>query len=223
MWRLCYASLLLLALGCSSQGPEWNADTPRAPAGGGTTPDPDDTYQHADLIPDVWDLLERMVEEGPPEVSARFHTCAKLPYHTLGKVLARFGVNLQSADPESAGALYRGGAQALGQGNLLARDPERTEMTASSASRLFDIFLQAAPEIITAMPTLKACQIGTRRAQMFDDSGRCTAQGISCLLGVPADPSHLELCDQMIELASDRIVGRRMAVAALLSAGHTCE
>lgn len=93
----------------------------------------------------------------------------------------------------------------------------------ATASRLFDILVQAAPEIIAAMPTLDACRIGERGTEMFDASGSCTADGISCLLGLPATETHVALCNTFVARASTPENGRSIAVASMLAANFTCE
>ena len=88
---------------------------------------------------------------------------------------------------------------------------------------MFDIFVQAAPEIIAAMPNLPACQVAGQGATMFNVDNQCNPDGITCLLGVPATPSHLELCNLAVTRASDVEKGKRIAVASLLAAANTCE
>jgi hypothetical protein len=119
--------------------------------------------------------------------------------------------------------MYRNSDQALGAPNYEARIPETTELTTSSASRLFDILVQAAPEIIANMPNVERCRIGDRGAAIFDESGRCTLEGLTCLLGEPATPEHVALCEQYVSRATTREKGRIVAVASMLAAAVTCE
>ena len=58
---------------------------------------------------------------------------------------------------------------------------------------------------------------------LFNASNQCEADGITCLIGVPATASHVELCNLTVAKASDVETGKKMAVAALLAAAHTCE
>jgi len=181
------------------------------------------TFDHPDSVPDPWDLLERMQEQGPPSYSSRVHSCPKLRYATIGHLLESLGVNLNATAELSAGNMWRTSDQALGAPNYAARSRENLELTTASASKLFDIFSQAAPEIIAAMPTLEHCTVGGLPARMFNDFGQCTPDGISCLIGVPAQAGHIEICNELVTRASTPEKGQVLAVATLLSAGHTCE
>ena len=192
-------------------------ELPEGSAAGGE----DNTYDHEETQVDVWELLERLQTEGPPKFTSRVHSCAKINYGTVGRILESRGVALDGQGV-SAGGLYASGMQAMGAPNYSARARENLELTTAGASRLFDIFVAAAPEIIANMPSRPECQIGGVGAQLFNDSNKCVAEGISCLIGVPATASHVELCNLTVSRASDPEVGKRMAVAVLAAAGHTC-
>lgn len=216
--------LLLAALGagaCVGEGTIVPSEPNTHP--GGASGGEDNTFDHPDTGPDIWELLARMQEQGPPEFTSRIHSCPKVRYRTLGQLLASRGVDLAATGGLAAGAIYAGSEQALGAPNYGARSRENLALTTASASKLFDIFVQAAPEIIAAMPGLPACSIGGQGARMFNDLGQCTADGITCLIGVPATPSHVEICNQTVARASDPEKGKRMAVALLAAAAHTCE
>src|SRR5262249_27728818 len=71
------------------------------------------TFDHPDVMPNVFDVLQRRQEEGPPEFASRMHACRKLKSATFGQLLQSRGVNLTATAATSAGALYRSGAQAL--------------------------------------------------------------------------------------------------------------
>jgi len=224
---------VLLALPACGKSPDFNTDREMpaalpdyATGGGGTASGTEGTFDHpaalGDITTDVREALERIEEEGPPAYTAHVHSCRKIPYATLGRVLTSRGVDL-AAEGSSAGALFRESDQALGAPNYGARISESTDVTVATASRLFDIFVQAAPEIIAAMPSLEACKIGERGATMFDAEGACTADGISCLLGVPATETHVALCDTFVARASTPEIGRAIAVASMLAANFTCE
>ena len=193
---------------------------------GGTASGTEGTFDHpaalGDIAADVREALARIEEEGPPAYTAHVHSCRKIPYATLGRLLTSRGVDLAAGDG-SAGALYRESDQALGAPNYAARISESTDVTVATASRLFDVFVQAAPEIIAAMPTLDACRIGADGTAMFDASGNCTADGIACLLGVPATETHVALCNTFVARASTPENGRAIAVASMLAANFTCE
>ena len=168
-------------------------------------------------------LADGLGTHGPPDVMARLHGCPKMKVATLGRVLASRGVDLSAASPTSAGALWRNGDQALGAAQYAARVPESLELTTASASRLFDIFVQAAPEMIAALPQRPECAVGGHETSLFDEAGHCTADGIACLTGLPATPVHLELCNETVARASTPEAGQRLAAAVLAAAAHTCE
>jgi hypothetical protein len=186
---------------------------------GDATGGEENTFDHPGG-PDIWDLLERLQEEGPPEFSSRLHSCPKLKYSHVGKLLESRGVNIGAGDQLSAGFLYRNGDSALGAPKLDVRSRENTELTTAAAARLFDIFVQAAPEIIAAMPTLDACAVNGVGTEMFNQDGQCNPDGIACIIGVPPSTAHLELCNEMITRASSPEVGQQIAVAALAAAAH---
>lgn len=169
--------------------------------------------------PDPYEVLEQIQREGPPRYSSRVHGCAKMRYLTLGNVLASRGVALGAAGEVSAGKIYRDGRAALGAPNYAARIRETIALGLATTSKVFDIFVQAAPELIARMPNRPECG----GAALFDDAGRCTADGVSCLIGVPATPTHLQVCDQTVARAADVESGKRLAVAVLAAAAHTCE
>ncbi len=146
-----------------------------------------------------------------------------MTYSRIGNLLASRGVDIDSGDALSAGFLWRNGGPALGAPKLDVRSRESTGITTAAAAKLFDIFAQAAPEIIAAMPTVEACMIGGIGTEMFTAEGTCTIDGITCLTGTPATLAHLELCNEMVTRASTTAKGQEIAVAALAAAAHTCE
>lgn len=209
------------AFGCAGEElpPLEENPLPEGNASGGE----ENTYDHPGTNLDPFELLERLRREGPARYSSRVHSCPKMKYDTMGNILASRGVNLASTTALSAGRIWRESDQALGAPNYAARQREARELSTATASKLFDIFVQAAPEIITAMPTRTECTVAGVGAEMFNASNQCNADGIACLLGVPANASHLELCNLTVQRASDPEKGKRIAVASLLAAAHTCE
>ncbi len=200
---------------------------------GGAVGDEDNTFDHnaslgADDYRDPVDIAKQREEEGSPEVRARLHSCQKLQITTLRNMLSDFGVDLDATgNPPTAGQLVNGGGTALGAANYAARMGEDIVWTAAGAAKEFDIFVQAAPEIIAAMPNLPQCQVGGVGQPMFDDDGAgnvtCNANAVSCLIGRPATEDHLAICESLIKSASSIDNGKNIAVAALLSAAHSCE
>ena len=196
-----------------------------APTTGGT---PDNTFDHESDQTDPFEVLGRIQEQGAPEVSSRMHSCQKLKYATLGNVLRQLGVTIPAtvgtgAAALTGGALYVGGSGALGAPIYGARVAESIEITTAGATKLFDIFVQSAQDIIKAMPTNKACTVAGAATSMFDAQGKCTVAGISCLQGAPATQAQKDLCDQVLTEASTPAIGQTIAVATILAAQHTCE
>ena len=220
--RIHLTAFLAMALAACVGGDPSVPDTQPNPAPGGASGGEDNTFDHPETQPDVWELYERMNEEGPPKYTSRVHSCPKVRYRTLGRLLESRGVNM-AGGPDTAAASYAASGQALGQPNYAARKRENLDLTTASASKLFDIFVQAAPEIIASMPSRPECQVDGVGATMFNELDQCSADGITCLLGVPATAAHLELCNATVRNASDVTKGKNMAVAVLAAAGHTCE
>src|SRR5258706_3843847 len=111
----------------------------------------------------------------------------------------------------------------MGGPNYAARVAETIELTAAGATKLFDIFVEAAPEVIAAMPNLDRCKVGGQPTQLFDAQGHCTLAGITCLQGYTATADQVALCNQALTEGSSPPIGQTIAVASILSAAHTCE
>jgi hypothetical protein len=179
--------------------------------------------------PDPFAELERLQREGPPRYASRVHSCPKMRYRTLGNLLASRGVDLAATGELTAGQLYRQAGQALGGPNYAARVRENLDLGLATTAKLFDIYVQAAPEIIQKLPARPECQLpgaapgAAGAAKLFDADNHCVADGVTCLIGVPATPTHLEICNQTVRDAADVETGKRLAVAVLAAAAHTCE
>jgi hypothetical protein len=191
-------------------------------AGGGSTAGGmGNTFDHDNDGLDPFAVLQRVQEQGPPEISTKMHSCQKLKYATLGNVLKQLGVNLASATANSAGLIYKNGSQPLGAPNYGARVAEAIEQTTSGATKLFDVFVTAAPEIIAAIPNV--AKKGGVAIQMFDAAGNCTADGIAFLQGAPSTQAQVDLCNNALTSASTPAIGKTIAVATILAAAGTCE
>jgi hypothetical protein len=204
------------AVACTSDIEDEPTNTPPS---GSTSGDEESTFDHENDGYSPWDLIDRLAKEGPPRYTSRVHSCPKVRYATLGNVLRSVGVNTANATNLSAGQLYTSGFNAMGGASYANRIRENIAVTTSGTSRMFDIFAAAADEVITAMPSLARCNGAT----MFDAGNQCRAEGITCLIGQPAQPAHLDFCNLTVTSASDVNVGRRIAVAAILAAAYTCE
>lgn len=200
------------------------SEQPGAYAGG-----EDNTFDHmsdlgANGSRDPFEILKQRQEEGPPEVRTRLHSCQKLQNAALRNILVGFGVNIDAeSDPPSAGQLFKGGGGALGEANYDARVGEAIVWSAAGAAKLFDIFVQAAPEIIANLPNVPQCRVDGVGPEVFTKDDRCNPDALTCLIGKPATPDHVAICDNLVKSASDIETGKRIAIATLLSAAHSCE
>jgi hypothetical protein len=235
-------ALLVASIGAAScvQAPSDNL----APLGTGAKDDPtkdiseqpgvfagdeDNTHSHmSDLgefgARDPFDILAQRQEEGPPEIRTRLHSCQKVQVAALQNLLTSLGVNIDATgDPPTAGQLLKSAGGALGAATYDARVGETLVWSAAGAAKLFDIFVQAAPEIIANVPTVAQCQADGIGPQMFDAQNQCNADAIACITGRPATASHTAICNKIVSSASKPEVGKRIAVATLMSAAHSCE
>jgi len=176
------------------------------------------------VFKDPFEILAQRMEEGPPEVRTRLHSCQKLQNAALSNVLTSLGVNIDATgDPPTAGELVKGGGGALGAANYDSRVGEQIVWSAAGAAKLFDIFVQAAPEIIAGLPNVDQCKVNGVGVEMFDANNQCNADAIACITGRPASASHVAICSKVVTSASDVEKGKRIAVATLMSAAHSCE
>lgn len=133
--------------------------------------------------------------------------------------------------PATPGFLYFTGKDAFGVPKQDSRLAEKDDHSTASAMKLMDIFIQAAPQIISNIEDPKkapACTLNGKNLPMFDPvDGSCIEESVSCLIGKPASKSHLLLCNLLIQKAGyDKAQvdkKRNIAIAALLSAAHICQ
>jgi len=134
--------------------------------------------------------------------------------------------------PLTAGYLYFTAKDALGYPKLDSRLGEKEEHSTASAMKMMDVFIQAAPQIISNIndpAKAPACTLGGKNLPMFDPKdGSCIEESISCLIGTPATDDHVLLCNLLLQKAkvgdaSDLMKKRIIAVATLLSAAHSCQ
>lgn len=173
---------------------------------------------------DPFEVLKQREEEGPPEIRARLHSCQKTQVRALRNTLLAFGVDLAATgNPDPAGELLDKGADALGAANYASRTGEARTWTNSGATKLQDIFVMAAPEIIANMPNVEHCQIDGQGIEMFDENDSCNPDAVSCLIGKPATEEHVAICNQAVMTGSDIDKSKEIAVASLLAGAHTCD
>jgi len=220
-YTLAILASTVLASACTDEVPTEGENTPPP---GSTSGSEDTTFDHDNDYISPWDLLDRLTKEGPPRYTSKVHSCSKVRYRTFGTILQQVGVNTGNQTALSAGDLYRNGANAMGSANYANRIRENIAITTSGASRSFDIFAAAAPEIIASFENPQG-ELAARcpGAQLFDAGNTCQISGITCLLGAPATARHLEYCNLTVSMASTPDVGKRLAVAAMLAAAYTCE
>ncbi|MFT3774774.1 MAG: DUF1549 domain-containing protein [Minicystis sp.] len=187
------------------------------------------TFDHFDSLGDYgardpFDILAQREEEGPAEVRTRLHSCQKITYATLGNILSSLGVDMNAqTNPPSAGQLYKNGGGALGTANYDARVGEAIVWSAAGAAKLFDIFVQAAPEVIANLENVDQCKVDGVGTKMFDDQDQCNADALACIMGRPATKTQVDVCSHLVQQASDVETGKRIAVATILAATHSCE
>ncbi len=172
---------------------------------------------------DPFDILAQRLEEGEPEIRTRLHSCQKLQITSVRTVLSSLGVNLDATgDPKPAGQLLAEGTGALGAANYDGRVGESLVWSSAGAAKLFDVFVQAADEIIPAIETVDQCKLNGVGPKMFDDQNQCNKDAITCIIGVPATDDHVAICNNVVKSATDIEKGKRIAVATMLSAAFSC-
>lgn len=192
--------------------------------GQGTTGGIDTTFDHDNDGISVWDLINRLTVEGPPSFTSHMHSCSKVRYATLGNVLSSLGVNLADTTAFSAGLLYKNAATSMGVANYATRIRENITLSTSGMSSAFDIYASGATAITNALTTSARCQVaGAPGPALFDANNQCNIDALSCLIGQPATQAHVELCNLTVTKASTPVIGKQIAVAALLAATETCE
>jgi hypothetical protein len=221
--RTPIASLLAFAALAAACNDATDDAPPNIPPAGATTGGDGTTFNHDNSAINLWDFIDRLNKEGPLTFTSHMHGCKKLPYATLGSVLTGVGVDLTRTTSASPAALYRGAAAAIGAPDYASRQRENGAITTAGAGRQLDIFLAAADEIIAALPAIPRCKIGGTGVQLFDAGDHCLIDGITCLIGVPAQQAHIDQCNMTITRASSHAAGKRLAVALLMAAAYTCE
>lgn len=191
--------------------------------------DEDNTHSHmGDLgdfgSKDPFEILAQRQEEGPLEIRTRLHSCQKLQNASLRNVLTSLGVNMDATgNPPTAGQLIGSAGGALGAASYDARVGEAIVWSAAGAAKLFDIFVQAAPEIIANLPNVDQCKVDGVGVEMFDAENRCNADAITCITGRPATDSHVAICNKVVTSASNVDKGKRIAVATIMAGALSCE
>ena len=81
--------------------------------------------------------------------------------------------------------------------------------------------------MIANIENAEACKIEGVGFPMFDAEGACVRQSLSCVMGRAAKDEDMILCTQLAQdhngTPADISRKQQLAVAAFLSAAHTCE
>lgn len=158
---------------------------------------------------------------GSPEVTSRLHSCGKLTYSSLKNVLDSRGLTGQGGGRpqgvQSSRQIFDGAAGAFGGPNYAGRVPEAPFASTSAVAKMFDIFVMASYDATADNFNAPACP----DTKIIGADGKFTKDGLTCLMGKPATDAHLATANQAI--AANTTDGARIAIAALLSAAHTCQ
>lgn len=169
---------------------------------------------------DIADAIKRISEEGPATYTARVHSCAKPKVSTLKNALAGLGVNVASTTANSAGQLLTTKVAVLGGPDYINRTGEATEPSTATSSSLFDILGVASTEVIANLTNSTNCA-GTPAIS----NGQCNADGLTCILGVPASAAQVSICNDIIanEATKNAQLGQRLALSTVMAASLSCE
>ena len=159
---------------------------------------------------------------GSPEVTSRLHGCGKMTVSSLRDLLESRGLTGGGTRPQGASSGkqifdQRDTAAALGGPNYDGRVPEAPFASTAAVSKMFDIFTMASYDVVDEDWTAPACP----SVKVLGADGKFTKDGISCLIGKPATEEHVAIANDAI--AKNPQDGAKIAIAALLSAAHTCQ
>jgi len=158
---------------------------------------------------------------GAPEVTSRVHSCGKLTYTSLGNILNSRGLTGMGAGRPTGAptglSIYQGAGAALGVPNYAGRVPEAPFASTSALSKEYDIFTMSSYDAADPKWTATDCP----NVKILGADGKFTKDGLTCLMGKPATDEHVALANDAITKNSTD--GAKIAIAALLSAAHTCQ
>ena len=159
---------------------------------------------------------------GSPEITSRLHSCGKISLKSLGDILASRGLTGGGTRPAGAlsgQAIFQQGstAAAFGGANYNGRVPEAQFASTSAMAKMFDIFTMASYDAVNANWSAPACP----GVKVLGTDGKFTQDGLTCLMGKTAHAEHLAIANDAI--AKNPTDGAKIAIAALLSAAHTCQ
>lgn len=216
------ATISVAALGCTNSTDSLDGDS-WLPAGN-TSGGENGTFDHDNDNPQNPSQGKDTVT-GSPMVISKLHSCSKISYSALGKILQSRGVNPAGNTP--AANLYKNGQSALGVANYGGRVAEAVIASTAALSKEFDILVAAAIEIQGMAKANNWNPPACTGVQLFDGSGNFTKDGISCVIGKPATADHVTVANDAIAAATGKGLtkdqGQQIALASLLEAANTCE
>lgn len=232
MKRIALTLISLAAFALTACGDDQDALKDGAGARGGnggeTSGGEDSTFDHSNDSPAAPGTNEQPPEPGQirlvgsPEVTSRLHSCGKLTVSSFGTILASRGLTGQGQGrpngSQSGQQIFNAGATAaaLGAANYNGRVPEAPFASTSTMSKMYDIFVMSSYDAVSDNFNAPACP-GVKVLE----GGKFTKDGITCLMGKPATDEHVAIANDAI--AKNPTDGAKIAVAALMSAAHTCQ
>ena len=150
--------------------------------------------------------------------------CRLREKQTLRRILVSRGVSLSTG---GMATLMLDADQILGVANFSGRLPESDRNATGSLTRLYDILIAAAVQLV---PDATTDRLGTspacRNERLFNADGSCNADGFGCLVGTPVSTKEMERCSQLVADAAantNLTNGRRLAVAAVAATYFLCD
>lgn len=160
----------------------------------------------------------------PPAESERLHSCGKVRTQTLRRMLVSRGVNLAMG---GVATLLLDADQILGVANFSGRLPESDRNATGSLTRLYDLLIAAAVQLVPDATTDRlGTSPGCRNERLFNSDNTCNADGFGCLVGTPVSTKEMERCSQLVADAAantNLTNGRRLAVAAVAATYFLCD
>lgn len=216
---------------CSNNGTDNGMPTTTDPSTQATQAEqgPDYGLNHDDILNNIGDIFTdgRQVS---PAVGEKLHSCGKIRFNVLTKILSTRGVNVTNTVVNSAGQLLNTKTQPVwGVPNFPGRLPETIRDTTSSLVSLHDLLIAAAEEWVTATNTDGTYAMGTAcsGAKLFNSGGTCDKDGFACLMGATPAQRQMDVCDSMVtdttSGVTDTVTKRRLTVAAMVGTVAMCD
>jgi hypothetical protein len=186
------------------------------------------SFDHDDILGNIGNPFADGRQVLPAD-GQRMHVCGKISYASLGRILATRGIATANVTADSAGLLYQSGANIMGVANYPARVAEADRNSTGGLTRLFDMFLAVAEELL---PAVGGDKLGSGTAcpgtTLFNADNTCSADGFACLLGSPLSAVQLSECSNAVKriaslTANDMLRAKRMTVATIASSAYLCD